>query len=67
MRASCGLILMAALGGCLAAQRVHYVDSTKSPTGAYFEQTVSVVVTDGRLTIVAPAGANVCFIQITGQ
>lgn len=38
MRATCGLILIAALGGCLGAQRVHYVDSTKSPTGARYSQ-----------------------------
>ncbi len=38
MRAICGLILVATLGGCLGAQRVRYVDSTKAPTGARYTQ-----------------------------
>ncbi len=38
MRALSGLILVVTLSGCLGAQRVRYVDSTKAPTGARYTQ-----------------------------
>jgi hypothetical protein len=41
---------------------------TKAKTAAgWSEETVTVVVTDGRLTIVGNPGSSLCFVQITGR
>ena len=46
---------------------VEGVPTTQAKAGQYLEETVTVVVTDGRLTINASAGSSICFIQIAGR
>jgi len=46
---------------------VEGVPTTQAKVGQYLEETVTVVVTDGRLTINASAGSSICFIQIAGR
>jgi hypothetical protein len=36
-------------------------------TAGWLEQSITVVVTDGRLTITASPGSSICFVQITGR
>jgi hypothetical protein len=58
--------------GTLAAQKFSVegvpMTLTKAKTAAgWSEETITVVVTDGRLTIVGNPGSSLCFVQITGR
>jgi hypothetical protein len=60
--------------GSLSAQKFSIegvpTAQTQAPAktaGSWFEEGVTVVVTDGRLTITANPGSSICFVQITGR
>jgi hypothetical protein len=62
--------------GSLSAQKftVEGVPATQAQsqaqanaTAGWSEETVTVVVTDGRLTIIGQPGSSICFVQITGR
>jgi hypothetical protein len=62
--------------GSLSAQKftVEGVPATQiqsqaqaNATSSWSEETVTVVVTDGRLTIIGQPGSSLCFVQITGR
>jgi hypothetical protein len=61
--------IVAGDGVSLAAQKfsVEGVPTTQAKIGQYLEETVTVVVTDGRLTITGSAASSICFVQITGR
>jgi hypothetical protein len=62
--------IVAGDGGSLATQKfsVEGVPTTQaSDTAGWYEESVTVVVTDGKLTIAGGAGSSICFVQITGR
>jgi HSP20 family molecular chaperone IbpA len=66
--------IVAGAGGTQAAQNFSVegvpTRQTQAQTTAvtgWSEESITVVVTDGRLTITASPGSSICFLQITGR
>jgi hypothetical protein len=64
--------IVAGAGGNLSTQKfsvegVPMTQATTTATTGWFEETVTVVVTDGKLTLVGSSGSSICFVRITGR